>query len=232
MVGLLLAGAVAFFWLRSTDVFDIRVVAVVGADHVTQGQIAALTSGVMGESLLSASTDAIEEALLALPYVEAAHVHRGFPNSLEIELVESRPVARLRTDTGGIWLVSDSGRVLEDADAAGVLDLPVLVLERSLSVSPGQRLPAVVTDMLPLAASLQSGDIQARLPGLEEIAISAAGYAALLLEGGGEVRLGSADGIEGKLAVALDIVEQCLAAGKVIEYVDASVVGRIAVKAK
>ena len=232
MVILLLSSAVAFFWLRSTDIFDVRVIAATGAERITKGQVADITSEVVGESLLSISTEAIKEALLALPYVESAEVHRGFPNTLEIEVVECEPVARLQTEGGEMWLVSDGGKVLEGADPTGLPELPLLALEGSLAIAPGERLPAVVADVVPLAVALQADDVRARLPALEKIAVSAAGCSALVLADGGEVRLGSADGLAEKLAVAVDIVQQCLADGKVIEYIDASVAGRIAVKAK
>jgi cell division septal protein FtsQ len=227
-----LCAIVAFLWLRSTDVFDVRVVTARGTEHITKGEIASITSEVMGESLLSVSTDAIEEALLALPYVESAAVHRGFPNTLEIEVVECSPVARLQGEEGEVWLLSDSGRALEGADASDFLDLPLLVIDGSLSVTPGGGLPALVRGVLPLAVAVRTDDLRTRLPALKEIAISAAGCVTLVLEGGGEVRLGSSDELERKLAVAVDVVQQCLAQDKVIEYVDASVVDRVAVKAK
>jgi cell division protein FtsQ len=229
---LLLSAAVAFFWLRSTDIFDVKVIAATGTERITKAQVADITSEIVGESLLSISTEATKEALLALPYVESAEVHRGFPNTLEIEVVECKPVARLQTEEGETWLVSDGGKVLEGADPTGLQELPLLALEGSPSIAPGERLPAVVADVLPLAVAVQADDMRTRLPGLQEIAISAAGYSALVLAEGGEVRLGSADGLVQKLALAVDIVQQCLADGKVIEYIDASVAGRIAVKAK
>jgi cell division septal protein FtsQ len=92
--------------------------------------------------------------------------------------------------------------------------------------------PTVVADVLPLAVLLQTDEIRAQLPGLTRIGVSAAGCAVLVLEGGGEVRLGDPIRLEQKLRVAVDIVQQCLAEGRQIEYIDASVADRVAVKAK
>ena len=70
------------------------------------------------------------------------------------------------------------------------------------------------------------------LPAIAKIAVSAAGCAALVLKDGGELRLGTPDGLEQKLGVAVDIVKKWLAQGRLIEYIDASVADRVAVKAK
>ncbi len=232
LVVLALGLVVAFLWLRSTDVFAVKRVTATGAERVTEAQIAAVTAGVMGKSLLSLPAGELEKALRALPYVESAEVHRGFPDTLEIELKEYLPVARLQDDKGEVWLVSDSGKVLSGAQAAHFPDLPLVVPDIAVAVRAGQEVPAAIGDVLPLAAFVVSEDVRGRLPRLAQITVSAAGCAALILEGGGELRLGDGEGLEGKLNVALDLVQQCLAQGRLIEYIDASVAGRVAVKAK
>ena len=44
--------------------------------------------------------------------------------------------------------------------------------------------------------------------------------------------MGTPDGVQEKLQVAVDILQNYLAQGRAIEYVDASVVNRVAVKAR
>ena len=232
LVVLVLCALAAFLSLRSTDVFSVERVTATGAEQTARGQIAAITSGVVGESLLSLSTDAVRDALLELPYVESAEVHRGFPNTLEIELVEYDAVARLQVDGGDTWLVSDSGKVLEGVDGARFSYLPLLVPDSSFSVIVGELVPAAIADVLPLAVLVRSDEMLGRLPALARIAVSAAGCAALVLEDGGVLRLGTPEGLDEKLGVAVDIVQQCLEQGRILEYVDASVADRVAVKAK
>jgi cell division septal protein FtsQ len=232
LVILVLCVVALYVWLRSSDVFAVERITATGAERVTKGQIARATTEAVGVSLLSLSTGAIEEALLALPYVQSVEVHRCFPNTLEIDLAEYEPVARLQAEGGEIWLVSDGGRVLQGTDAAQFPELPLLVADGSLLARAGEQVPTVVADVLPLAVLLQTDEIRAQLPGLTRIGVSATGCAVLVLEGGGEVRLGDPIGLEQKLRVAVDIVQQCLAEGRQIEYVDASVADRVAVKAK
>jgi len=232
LVALALCCVGAFLWLRSTDVFAVMRVEATGAQQVTREQLAAVTSGVMGKSMLSISTSPIREGLMELPYVESVVVRRSFPNTLEIRVVEYAPVARLRTEEGAEWLVSDDGTVLEGAYGSEFTGLPLLVPDASLAVQVGSRVPGVVADVLPLAALVRSESLWAELPELSEIAVSAAGCAALVLADGVELRLGAPEALEQKLGISLGIVKQFVAEGKAIEYVDASVVDRVAVKPK
>ena len=129
LAALLLCCLIAFLCLRATDVFAVTRVTVTGTDKITREQLASITAGAMGESLLSLSTVGMKEQLLALPCVESVRVARAFPNTLEISLVEHTPVARLRTEEGRTWLVTSTGRALEDKDPALLPDLPLLTTE-------------------------------------------------------------------------------------------------------
>jgi cell division protein FtsQ len=230
---ILALGLVAgFLWLRSTDAFAVKRITATGVERVTETQIAAVTAGAIGKNLLRVPCGEVEKALEALPYVESAQVRRGFPNTLEIELKEYRPVARLQDDWGAVWLISDNGKVLGGTQAAFFPDLPLVVPDTAVAVKAGQQVPAGVAGVLPLAALVASEEVGARLPGLAKITVSAAGCAALVLEGGSELRLGDPQGLEAKLSIAVELLQQCLAQGRLIEYVDASVAGRVAVKAK
>jgi cell division protein FtsQ len=232
LVGLLLCCTIAFLVLRSTDAFAVKRVTATGSEQITKEQIASITSGTMGKNLLVLSTDGVKEALLALPYVESAEVSRAFPNTLEIKLQEYRPVARLQNGDTGTWLVSDTGKVLEDADPTQLPDLPLLVPDVSFAIAVGEQLPAAIAGVLPLAEYVCGEDMRDRLPAIAKIVVSPAGCAALVLKAGGELRLGTPDGIEQKLGVAVDIVQDWLTQGRLIEYIDASVADRVAVKPK
>ena len=232
LVGLLLCSTAAFLWLRSTDVFDVQRVTASGAERVTREQLVAATSSTMGESLLSLSTVSIKEALLALPYVESVSVIRAFPNTLEIRVKEHRPVARLQTASGESWVVSEEGKVLEDTEPGLLPGLPLVVSEMAASVSTDRGLPQTLASVLPLAECLESGEMLDRLPPVSSVAVSAAGCASLVLEDGGELRLGTPGDWLEKLQVAVEVVERCMSEGRDIEYVDVSVIDRVAVKAK
>jgi cell division protein FtsQ len=232
LAGLLLCAVVAFLVLRSTDVFAVKRITATGTEKVTEEQIASVASDSLGHSLLSLSTDEIKKALLALPYVESVHLTRAFPNTLAIELVEYRPVARLQAGDGQTWLVSDTGKVLDDSGSTPLSELPLLVADTSFAIAAGEQLPDSIADVLPLAEYVLSDEMRGRLPAITKIIISSAGCASVVLAEGGELRLGTPESVEQKLRVAVDIVQEWLAQGRAIEYVDASVADRVAVKAK
>ena len=96
LAALVVCTTVAFLWLRSTDVFDVRRITATGIGTITQEQLAQITSPAIGESLLSLSTDGIEEAITALPYIESAQVIEDFPDTLGVA-------------TGGPIYMSDAG---------------------------------------------------------------------------------------------------------------------------
>jgi len=212
-------------------VFAVRRIVATGADRVTQEQLVEATSSSMGQNLLRLSTADVKKALLALPYVESVEVIRTFPDTLEIRVEEHKPIARLRSADGRDWLVSDAGDVLEDSDPALLPELP-LVVPQAMSIAAGMELSRTILSVLPLAEYLGSGEMQGGLPPISSIAVSGAGFVSLLLEGGGELRLGAPTDWREKLQVAWDVVRKCQIEGKKIEYVDVSVVDRVAVKAK
>ena len=220
-----------FLWLRASDVFAVKRVTATSTDHVAVEEIYQATVYARGVSLLRLSTADIKAELSSLPYVRAVEVHRLFPDTLEVELSEYAPAARVRTPSGELWLVADDGRVLEKSGAA---DLPVVVAEGALSVAPGEYLPPVVADALPLASMMVSWGAPpaTTLPAMHHIAVSTGGELTVVFEGGTELRLGSPQELDQKLTVSESIIEQYLRDGRQLLYVDASVPDRVAVKAE
>jgi cell division protein FtsQ len=229
---LVLAIVALFVWLRSSDVFAVRRVVATTTEHVTAEDISRVTSDARGASLLQLSTETIERNLMALPYVCSAEVHRRFPDTLDVRLVEYEPVARLQDRSGGVWLVAEDGRVLELGPVSAAPELPLVVAADKLSLLAGDRVPNAILDALPLVALLQSTEFAGSLPAIDRIAVSSVGDVAVRLTGGEELRLGSPTELKQKLTVVGDIITQYLRDGRQIRYVDASVADRVAVKAE
>lgn len=229
---LVVCAGVCFLWLRSTDVFAVRAVLVNETERVTRDDIAGVADGVFGESLLTLSTGEVEEALLTLPYVCFAEVHRRFPDKLEVTVLEYDPVARLQVRGGGVWLVSLDGRLLEGADASRFAHLPLVVPDASFSPVAGGFVPDAVAGALATAVLLQEDVLRERLPAVERVSASDVGDVVVAVAGGTELRLGEPVELEEKLTRAAQILADCLAEGKELEYVDASVPDRVAVKPK
>ena len=224
-----LVAAALFMWLRSSDVFAVERITSTAVEHLSDEDISRATVDARGTSLLRLSTKAIEERLAALPYVRSVQVHRRFPDTLEISLVEYEPVARLQGEDGDMWLVASDGRILEKTSAG---DLPLLVAAAHMSPTAGHVVPGTIAGALPLAALLLEQDVAASLPALDRIEVSRDGRVVIALDGGGELRLGFPTELKQKLTVAVAIVERCLRDGKQLRYIDASTPDRVAVNHK
>lgn len=227
----LLAAAGLFLWLRSSDVFAVERVTATVTQHVGHDEIAALVSPALGVNLLRLSVGSIRESLAALAYVRSVEVHRRFPDTLDIRLVEYEPFARLKTNEGGVWLVADDGRVLEKVRPPRGAGLPLVVYDGSLTVEAGETLPSAIVTALPAVELTTSADFREHLGPVERTVVSAAGTVVLVLQGGVELRLGEPAGLEYKLTVAKDIFNRYLTDGRRIEYIDLSVPERVAVRA-
>lgn len=229
VVLVLIVCAALFFWLRSSDIFAVKRVTATPAEHVTSEEIYQATAEARGVSLLRLSTKNIEANLAALPHVRSVEVHRRFPDTLEIEIVEYEPVARVRDGSGEVWSVADDGRVLE---ATAASSLPLVVTDAEISAVPGEDLSATVAGALSLAQLVVARDAPESLPVVNHIAVSAGGELKVVFEGGTELRLGEPKELEQKLMVAASIIEQYLRDGRELLYVDASVPDRVAVNAQ
>jgi cell division protein FtsQ len=229
---ILVAAGGTFLWLRSSSVFAVKTVTATATERITREDIAGATAPAVGVSLLRVSTGEVKKALAALPYVRSVEVYRDFPNTLEIELVEYEPLARVQASEGNVWLVSDDGRVLERVTPPRGYSLPLVIPAMSITLELGTQAPGEIIAALPVVRELLSGDVADKLPDVKQVDVNAAGEVGLTLADGSQLRLGTTDDLEQKLNAAVDAIERYVKDGKQWEYVDVSVPTRPAVKPK
>jgi cell division septal protein FtsQ len=229
---LAVVAAIAFLWLRSSSVFAVRDITASPTKHVTEQQLAEAVAGARGVSLLKVSTGAIQQSLAALPYVRSVHVYRHFPDGLEVQVEEYRPAARVQTGDGKMWLVADSGRLLEKIPASGSSPLPLVVSTTQFEARAGGSVPQVVLAAVPVAQLLETQEIASQLPAVEDVSVSTGGEVVVHLEGGTELRLGEPTDLKQKITYAARIIQDWLRDGKSLEYVDVSAADHPAVKPK
>lgn len=228
---LAVVAAVLFLWLRSSSVFAVEEVTAPATHHVTERQIAQAVAASRGVSLLKVSTGTIEKSLAGLPYVRSIHVYRKFPHGLEIRMEEYEPIARVQTADGNSWLVSDDGRLLEKM-AHVSSPLPLIVAATQFQARAGGNIPQLVLAAIPVVSLLQAPEVSSKLPAVDHVTVSSGGDIVVHLQGGTELRLGGASDLKRKISLATYIIQKNLSLGKTLEYVDASAVDRVAVKAK
>ena len=230
--GLLVAAAVLFVWLRSSDVFAVRTVTATATERIAQEEVSRVASEAIGESLFRLSTADLEEALRSLPYVRSAEVYRRFPNTLDVRLEEYEPIARLKAGDGAVWVVADNGRALEEVVPPAGAGLPLVVPSTDETPVAGQQVSEIVAQALPLAVIMADESANRHLASAKEIWVSPSGALTIVLKEGAELRLGDPTKLDQKLKGALQIIEQYLRDGTPLEYVAAAVADKLAVVAK
>lgn len=198
VVGVLALGYLA---ARSTSLFALQSVAVSGVRGAAEADVRTALRTLDGESLVTVDTDSVERQLSALPSVQGARVDRAFPHGLRVVVIPERPVAVLRSGQAA-WVLSGSGRVIRDVESSTNRRLPRIWLAAGAVYEPGATLAIpMASKALRVVASLP-----ARFPVQVRTARAAEDGVVLALSIGMEVRLGSADDLDAKLASAAAVL--------------------------
>lgn len=204
VVGVLLV-LVAGFAVLGSSLFAVEEVTVQGNVYTDPERLQAVVDDLTGEPVLLVDTLAAERRLEEIPWVERAIVTTTFPNKVLIDIRERVPLASFRGSDGRYRVIDRDGRVLDVLDGQPVDYL--LITGQAPDTGAGGYAGA------PFAAAAQ---LVAALP--EEIRSitktasvdAATGDLGLVLEPNIEVRVGSATGLDGKLARLLQRVRDGL----------------------
>lgn len=109
---------------RRMDAFRVRTVEVSGTHYLSPERALAL-SGITDSASVFDDTDDWAERLRAERLVANAEVSRKLPGTLRIDVIETEPVALVRTPE--LRPVDSRGRVLPIAPGSDELDLPIVV---------------------------------------------------------------------------------------------------------
>lgn len=219
-IALLALGLGGYTAARSTSVFAIRDVQVVGATPALAQEIRAALAPFGGESLLALDRQGLVAGLEALPHVRAAAYDRAFPHTLVVTVERELPAAVVRRGSQS-WLVSDRGRLLEPVARGAHPRLPRVWVPQSVAAEPGAVLAsAEAVRAVRAAAVLRDGALPAHVrtitAGERELTFQ--------LGSGLELRLGDRRELELKLAVAARILPTLPApAAGGPQYLDVSV---------
>jgi cell division protein FtsQ len=221
----LAAIVVGYLAARETSMFAVQRIEVTGARPSVIQRVDAALAPLDGKSLLSLSTADLDARLAPLRDVSLVSYDRAFPHTAKIVVSAERPVAVLRHGSQS-WIVTERGRVLEPIGDPASSGLPRIWEADAAVPSAGALLS---TDEALRPARLLGGVLSADpdlFPRIRE-ARFAGGDLSLVLATGTEIRLGDADELPLKLAVA----EHVLAAtGPGMQYVDVSVPERAVVR--
>jgi cell division protein FtsQ len=216
--GAALAGRQAIRHVIASPRFAVRDIRVGPTVHVAADDLRALTGVRVGDRLLAIDPDLVATRLTAHPWVVSARVRRELPSTLAIEVTERRAVASALL--GALYLLDPAGHPFKRAtfeEADGLTVLTGITRDKYAAMRPTSEAAfrealallaayggdeAAAPDAAPNAPPLEGPAPPAR-PKLSEIHLDArTGFTAVLLDGGGEIRLGRGEW-ERKLA-ALD----------------------------
>jgi cell division protein FtsQ len=185
-----------------TALFAVEEIEVAGASPEVAREVQATLAPIAGMSLARLDGDEVVERVKALPSVRAVEYDRAFPSTLRVVVHAERPVAVLRLAESA-WLVSDRGRVIRAVEIGTAGRVPRIWSQPTGRVDAGETItqPDVRLALSALAA------LPAHFPVRVASARAEEGGPVVVLAGGGEIRLGSADSLSLKLAVAARVLE-------------------------
>ena len=216
---------------------DVRVTFAVDQDrqdkpatpHVTADEVRELAGVDIGDKLLAVDADAVAKLLASHPWIASARVRRELPSVLAVEITERRAVASALL--GSLYLLDADGRPFKRATFEEADGLPVITgVTREQYAALRHASEAVFREAIGLVDAY--GTDPAR-PKLSEVHVDArSGFSLVLMDGGGQVRLGRG-AVEGKLA-RMDRIIAALgprgAAGVATVYLDGPAADRVTVR--
>lgn len=207
----------AYAAARFTSLFALQEIEVTGGSAAVRESVREAGEQFLGTSLVVLDQDDVRQRLTALPAVHSIRVDRAFPHTLRIVVVPERPLAVVRNGLEA-WLVSRQGRVIEAADPD--TKRPVVWTVPDTELGPG----VVIQDESVRLALEALGQLPSAFPERVESVQVAESAITLLLVDGVEVRLGQAEALGLKLAVAARILRSMSPVDRAgVGYLDVSV---------
>jgi POTRA domain, FtsQ-type len=154
------SAVVGIWMLAHSSVLSVRRVVVRGTSHTTRASVMT-AARVDHRPMVDVDQDAVRRRIGALPWIASVTVHRHWPATVTLDVVERVPSAQTDGIAGQSAIVDATGRVLaEGPDAAAVIAaarpaLPVLRGAAPVGV-PGSTLTPVAREALTVLAALVS----------------------------------------------------------------------------
>jgi cell division protein FtsQ len=217
--------ALAYAGLAGTTLFAVEEIEVSGASPDVAREVRATLAPFAGTSLVRLDEDELVARVKALPSVRAVEYDRAFPSTLRLVVRAERPVAVVRLAKDA-WLVSDRGRFIRAVETGTLGRVPRIWSQAVGRVEAG----GTITDANVRLALRALTALPSPFPARVVSARADEDVPLLVLAGGGEVRLGSAESLNLKLAVAASVLEALPADERArLAYMDVSVPDRAVV---
>ncbi|MGC5626843.1 cell division protein FtsQ/DivIB [Georgenia sp. Z1344] len=193
----LLGAAWALLFSPLTALEDVEATTTAESPYVDLAEVSAAADPQVGTPLARVDTEAVDEAVRALPGVADAEVVRAWPTGLEIEVTPRVPVAVTQVD-GGWALLDDTGTEVAQVDEP---DGTLPQVDVPDDPEDGTR---ALTSLLEALGEMPT-ELRSQVA---SAAVSAQGVITLTLTDGAEVLWGSSEESTLKSEVLLVLIEQ------------------------
>jgi cell division protein FtsQ len=192
---LVIAVVVGGLAVLGSSLFAVKDVEVEGAVYTNDRALAAVVEDLEGTPVLRVDTDAAEQELERIPWVEDARVTTDFPHGAKIEIRERSPVLAFEATDDRYRVIDAEGRVLDVLPGQPVRYL-MLSSDDAPALAAGQFAPPGFA----AAASMVEAMTPEMASRAEAVRVTPDGTDLRLeLRGGTEVRFGAAEELVAKL---------------------------------
>jgi len=136
----LAAGAAAWLAAAVANASALRVddIRVIGTEHLSTGEVLAAIDGIRGRNILFLRLEDWRRAVLACPWVADATMRRSLPRTVEVRIVERRPIGIGRAGEA-LFLIDEHGEEIDEyGPRYAEFDLPMIDgLSRGSEREPG-----------------------------------------------------------------------------------------------
>jgi len=175
-------------WALRSPALAITKVSFVGLREASEPELIKLSGFSLGQNFFRVDTSAVEQAMMAHPWVQHAEVQRRFPHELIVHIQEFTAVAV--ASLGQLYLLDSEGRPFKRVQTADRVDLPLV---SGMSREQYLRDRQATTQRFQEAAELMAEYRRLELPDpAAEVRIEGAGLT-LISRSGVEIRFGEGD---------------------------------------
>lgn len=200
-----------------SPLFTLQRLVVNGNSYLKADEVMQIAHVYRGEPLYQLETAEVTQHLLRDLRIESATVHRRIPDTLEIDIVERRPIATVACDLGYVDF-DRQGKAIACYKGLKSMAIPVItgVSVHDIYIGDDNADPNVA-DALKLLAGLD----ETALNQISELSLAASGVA-LYTTNAVQIKLGNFDRLEEKIKLINSFLKELPESKHKIEYVDFS----------
>lgn len=200
--------------VMAIDQVDVNELKYISGDKVIE-----MAGNPVGQNLFRFNGSKAEEELLKYPYIQKAEISRHFPHRLEIKITERQPAGVLLNNSNYLQFSKD-GILLDNTKSLSNQSLPLITGFKMEDVpAPGEAFKdnARFKDILRIINACNDDLLRM----LQEINIKDRNNILAYTSQGIEIRIGSVDNIEVRMATLNDIINQVILSGIIEEPIEA-----------